>query len=494
VCVSNTFLRKRSSTHLDSLTSRVVEFTSLSDTGTTRSQQEHLLYFRSRWSRLADWKGNLLVASSLVVAASIQEGVKHEFGVSWSTGGFRVELRGKVRTVLVGDTFVGAIVGVGEESLPAGFEGRRLNMVTVILRRDVAFSSLVIQDGLVLTTVAKRQLCGLTTGGQTHELVTQADTIDGFDLIFGASHYLYELSNRLFAHGWVTRSIRQEETVVVFQFIGKGVVPWHHRQFNATLNKLTNDIELHTTVNSNNLGGIALAVHLDFLGTDVRDQMMLIDILHLGEIRSRRIHINFNATFHGTVFSNLLGQHARVDVAEGRDALFLEPVSKTADCLPVRIMVTIILNQQASSMNLGGFKVCRQTKLVDGLAVGHTVVSHHGSRQGQNLTSVGRVGQVLRVSDHSSGENDLRNGKLRQDSNENDKRHDTSRICIAFASAAAEVSNSTFQGTVVIGSRESSTYFSLDRLVTPKRSSLDLGAVFQVQVSDSRRLLGVITR
>mmetsp|Transcript_95927 Transcript_95927/g.276367 ORF Transcript_95927/g.276367 Transcript_95927/m.276367 type:complete len:223 (+) Transcript_95927:25-693(+) len=62
---------------LDCLTTRVVEFSGLSDGRTTTSQKQDLAYLRLGLGWVTNWEVDL----ARLVAAGIQEGVKHEFSV-----------------------------------------------------------------------------------------------------------------------------------------------------------------------------------------------------------------------------------------------------------------------------------------------------------------------------------------------------------------------------------------------------------------------------
>jgi hypothetical protein len=73
--------------------------------------------------------------------------IKHELGIRWSRRRFRVKLGRKVRTRFMGNTLVGTVVGVGKECLPARLESRGVDVVAVILRRDVALASLMVCKG-----------------------------------------------------------------------------------------------------------------------------------------------------------------------------------------------------------------------------------------------------------------------------------------------------------------------------------------------------------
>mmetsp|Transcript_18339 Transcript_18339/g.27226 ORF Transcript_18339/g.27226 Transcript_18339/m.27226 type:complete len:317 (-) Transcript_18339:191-1141(-) len=102
---------------LDSLSTRIIEFTSLSNRCSSRSKQQDLLDLCRWWSRLTNWKVNLRI-STLLVATGVQKGIKHELRITGSTSCFRMELGGKVRPSFMSNTFVRTIVGICEQRLP----------------------------------------------------------------------------------------------------------------------------------------------------------------------------------------------------------------------------------------------------------------------------------------------------------------------------------------------------------------------------------------
>jgi hypothetical protein len=390
-------------THLNSLTTGVIEFTSLSNRSTSGSEHEDLLDVGSGRRRLAAGKDDRIGR----LAARVQKGVKHEFRVGRSGRGFGVELGCKVGAAFVGDTFVTAVVGVGKERLPTRFERVAVDDVSVILRGNVAFASLVVQDRLVLTAVSKGELFRGTSGGETNQLVSHADTENRLDVRIGAINDLFEFVDGSSAHGRVTGTVTQKETVEFVEVGGEGIVPGHDREFDAAFAELTDNVELHTAIDGEDLGGVSLSVHDGFLDADLVDQMPGVGVNHLGEIRSGGVEVDFNTTKHGTLFANFLGEHSSIEVGKTGNAFFLEPVAQTGLGVPVRIHVTVILNQETRGVDLVGLEIAGEAVVVLGVAVRNTVVSDHGRGEGQNLTLVRRIRQTFGVSNHTSGEDDL---------------------------------------------------------------------------------------
>jgi hypothetical protein len=96
-----------------------------------------------------------------------------------------VELSSEVRTRLVNETFVTAIVEVGEEFSVVVTEGSCVNVISVVLGGNVTLSCGMIDHRLVLSSVTKGELLRLTTSGKTHKLIPQTDTENGFDFAIG---------------------------------------------------------------------------------------------------------------------------------------------------------------------------------------------------------------------------------------------------------------------------------------------------------------------
>ena len=105
------------------------------------------------------------------------------------------------------DSLITTIVGVGEECFPSWLESFAVNVVSVILWSNVAFSGLMIEDWNILSAVSEWKFLGLSTGGKSHELISQADTENGFDFAFETCDNLFEFLDGEIAHGWITWSV-----------------------------------------------------------------------------------------------------------------------------------------------------------------------------------------------------------------------------------------------------------------------------------------------
>ena len=55
----------------------------------------------------------------------------------------------------MGNTLITAIIGVGKQCLPSRLQRGSIDMVTMVLWRNVTFARLMVQHGLILTTITE---------------------------------------------------------------------------------------------------------------------------------------------------------------------------------------------------------------------------------------------------------------------------------------------------------------------------------------------------
>ena len=164
-----------------------------------------------------------------------------------------MELNTEVGAVGVSDTLVAVIVGVHEKLVPAGREGLGVDGVTVVLGSDVALSGEHVGARNVVTAVTELHLEGLGAGGTSKKLVTETDTEDRCP---GLLHSGLNVLNGVLHDGWITRSVGQEETIVVLACQGgEIVVPWHDLDLHAALDEAAQLVEFETDINTQNTHG-----------------------------------------------------------------------------------------------------------------------------------------------------------------------------------------------------------------------------------------------
>mmetsp|Transcript_28128 Transcript_28128/g.59388 ORF Transcript_28128/g.59388 Transcript_28128/m.59388 type:complete len:289 (-) Transcript_28128:308-1174(-) len=280
----------------------------------------------------------------------------------------------------------------------------------MVLGSNVALSSGVVDHRLVLTTVPEWKFLRLSSSSNSQKLVSQTDSENGLHLTVWNRNGLLQLLNRFLTVGWITRSVGEEDSIKLVHVSREGMVPWYNRKFAAPVYQQSNHVVLHTTINTHNLDGVALSVHLGLRNTHFRNQMTHVGVLPR---RWRRgVQINLNSTNHSTLLTNFLRQHTRVNIGETWDALLLEPIPETGGCVPVRIMMGIVLHNETGSVDFVGFEHCRQTEFVQFLSVRYTIVSYHGGSECYDLSLIRRVSQRLRVANHTSSENNLSSSTL----------------------------------------------------------------------------------
>ena len=56
--------------------------------------------------------------------------------------------------------------------------------------------------------------------------------------------------------------------------------------------------------------------------------MSVVGVLHFGKIRRRRVEVDFDFPQKSSLFTNLLGKHTGIDIAQSKNSLLLEPVAE----------------------------------------------------------------------------------------------------------------------------------------------------------------------
>jgi hypothetical protein len=160
----NTFFLER----LDSLRTRVVEFSSLTDGKTTRSEDKDLpdglLGTKGNvGSQLSTWHVDWhKLAGRCGVEHALDEHIEEELGITRTWCRFGVELDREVWLAAFAcpDTLVTVVVGVCEQWFPAVGKSGDVNLVTVVLRGDVTSARGRAGTWQVHTTVTVLHLAG----------------------------------------------------------------------------------------------------------------------------------------------------------------------------------------------------------------------------------------------------------------------------------------------------------------------------------------------
>ena len=111
------------------------------------------------------------------------------------------------------NTLVRFVIGIRKKSTPFRI-GDLLNIhsKTMVLRRDEAAFSPLVNAWLVHTTIAVLHLVRSESSGQCQQLVTEANAKDWFG---ARCEYFAKIGNGLATLGGITGSVADEETVVL---------------------------------------------------------------------------------------------------------------------------------------------------------------------------------------------------------------------------------------------------------------------------------------
>ena len=125
------------------------------------------------------------------------------------------------RGILQQRTFITAIVQVDEILLVLLGKSSGINSISVVLGGDMALAGCQIQGWNVVGSVSVLELDGTCTCCKSKQLVTEANTHD-WDL--GRFHQSAQVVDGLLAVSWVTRAIRDENTVEVVSNLVDGEI------------------------------------------------------------------------------------------------------------------------------------------------------------------------------------------------------------------------------------------------------------------------------
>mmetsp|Transcript_14281 Transcript_14281/g.23195 ORF Transcript_14281/g.23195 Transcript_14281/m.23195 type:complete len:1459 (-) Transcript_14281:343-4719(-) len=359
---------------LDGLVTGVVELTGLTNGKTTRAEKENLLGLNTSVRNLAGVKDG--TDRGLTVLDHVDEVIKEELSVSGTSLGLRVELSREVGLGLVHDTLVGAVVTVDEEGLPVLRKSLSADGVAVVLRGDEALAGAEVEHRLVSTTVTEAHLVGLSTGGESSELVPHTDTKDG--LVVSRLKDLAEVVDSLSGHDGISGTVGKEETIKLIEVLGEGEVVGHTVELNTTTHKVTNDVVLDTAVKSKKLDRVASTVNDAVSARNLLNEVAGIDVNKLKLVVARGLvsRVELDLGLHATTVTDLLGKKTGVNAVETRDLLLAEPRAEAAARLPVAEVVRVVADEEGTGVNLVALKVLGKTKLVNGALVGDTVVTN----------------------------------------------------------------------------------------------------------------------
>jgi hypothetical protein len=160
---------------LDGLGTRVVKLSSLSDRQTSGTEHENFsdLFPGSESDVVGELTAWNVDRDQLSLGGrsqhALDEHLEEELGVSWSRSGLWVELGREEGFASVShpDTLVTVVVGVGEQWLPSVLQCRDVDLVSVVLRGDVASTRVGGVTWDVHASVSVLHLPGRSTGGES---------------------------------------------------------------------------------------------------------------------------------------------------------------------------------------------------------------------------------------------------------------------------------------------------------------------------------------
>lgn len=153
----------------------------------------------------------------------------------------------------------------------------------MVLGSDVTASGTQINTRLIHSTISILEFVRLGPRSQGQQLIPKTDTKDGTRWI--QCQGVLNGFDRLGTHGRISGSIGEEESIpwdiggVSFQV----VVEWNDGQAHFVgVDEVTDDVELHTTVVGDNVGGVGVTVDGDGFSGDFSDEVAFVGI---GELR-----------------------------------------------------------------------------------------------------------------------------------------------------------------------------------------------------------------
>ena len=340
----------------------------------------------------------------LVLENAVQVDVEEVRGVQRTALGLRVELGAEDGARLVDHTLVALVVEVDEVGLPVRGKSGSVNSVSVVLTGDVAATSAQVKSGDVVSTVSVLELDGASTGGQSEELVTQADTEDG-DL--GGLHKTLEVVDGVLAVGGVTGAVGDEDTIEVVGDLVDGVVEGKDSDAGATANQAAENVLLDTAVNDGNVRVRVGSGNVEgLLGADLTNQVNLLGVSEGLILVGVVLLADSDTGKRRTLLTQVGNNGTSVNTRDSRHTLTSTPLAQTLDGSPVTVLLGDIGDDDTSSLQVGRLEVLQESIGVL-LGGGDTVVADQRLGENQNLTTVGGIGQGLGVTDQGGGEDSL---------------------------------------------------------------------------------------
>ena len=323
--------------------------------------------------------------SLLVLSDTLHVGIEQVARVQWTALGFRVELSGENGAVLVDHAFVGRVVEVDEVLLEVGGDSGSINGVAVVLGRDVTLSGGEIKSGNVVSAVSVLHLGSASANGDGKKLVTEADAHDG-DL--RGVHQGTKVVAGGTAVCWVTRSVRDEDTVKVARNLVDRVIEREASDGSSTANERTNDVLLDTAIDEGHVHVAQGRGNVEgCLCADLCDQVDVGRVIECFVLVGIVFLSDDNLAERRALLTKVRDNCTSVYAADGWDTLTGTPVAQTLDGGPVTVLKSCIGNDNARGLDVWRLEVLEQTKLIPDRR-GYAVVSNQRLSENEDLTAV----------------------------------------------------------------------------------------------------------
>lgn len=340
----------------------------------------------------------------LVLLDAVQVDIEQVGRVKGTALGLGVELGAENGARLVDHTLVALVIQVHEVRLPLRGQGGGINGVTVVLAGDVAATSAQIQSRDVVGPVTVLELDGASTGGESKQLVTQADTEDG-DL--GSLHQSLQVEDGVLAVSGVTGAVGDEDTIEVVGDLVDGVIKGEDSDASATVHQTTQDVLLHTAVEDGNVRVRVSSANVErLLGADLTDQ---VNLFRVGEglvLVGIVLLADCDLSQRRTPLTEEGDNSTSVNPRDGRNTFPRTPLTQALNGSPVAVLLSNISDDYTGRLQVGGLEVLEKPVRVL-LGRRYAIVADQRLSENQDLAAVGWIGQGLGVPDQGGGEDRL---------------------------------------------------------------------------------------
>lgn len=335
---------------------------------------------------------------------ALQVPIKQVRAVHWASLGFGVELRREDGSGLVHHSLVAAIVEVDKVLLEIGVKSAGINGITVVLASNVALTSGQVQRRDVVSTVTVLHLDGASTGGQSQKLVAQADTHDWDRRRLNQSG---QVVNGVLAMSWVTRAVRDEDTIEVRSDLVDGEIVRQHSHSRSSANQAAEDILLDTAVDQSDVeGGVGCGDDKWSLGADPLHKVNLARVDEALILICVVLVTDRNPSQGRTLLTEVRDNGTGVNARNGGHTLTRTPLSQALNRGPVAVLLSHIRHNNSGTLDVRGLEVLEEVEFVANVRR-NTVVANERLGEDQNLATVGGIGHGLRVANKGGGKDGL---------------------------------------------------------------------------------------